>query len=83
MKEGAILGALAAFFVYMLLPIYGSNGAHIGLMPTGNAVSDPATFASYMENLPLSMLVFFSLEVLGVSIGIASQVILKKTASQQ
>ena len=74
---------MAAFFVYMLLPIYGSNGMHIGLMPTGNVVSDPSTFAAYMENLPFSMLVFFSLEVLGVSVGIASQVMLKKSTSMQ
>ena len=79
MKEGAILGALAAFFVFMFLPIYGENGTPASLIPTANAVADPATFTHYIDNLPFSTLVFFSLEILGVSLGIAAQVILKKT----
>ena len=79
MKEGAVIGALVAFFVYMFLPIYGASGAQTNLMPTANAVSDPAKLASYMNNLPFSMLVFFSLEVLGISVGIASQVVLRKS----
>ena len=79
MKEGAILGALAAFFVYMLLPIYGASG-QVNLIPTANVVSNPSTMASYVNNLPFSMVVFFSLEVLGISAGVAAQVVLKKSA---
>jgi hypothetical protein len=80
MKEGAIIGALAAFFVYMLLPIYGTGGAEASLIPTANVVSDPSSMASYVNNLPFSMVVFFSLEVIGISVGIASQYVLKKPA---
>ena len=82
MKQGAILGALAAFFVYMLLPIYGAGGAPASLIPTANVVSNPSTMASYVDNLPFSMVVFFSLEVLGISVGVAAQVVLKKSAPQ-
>ena len=78
MREGAYIGALVALLVYFMLPIYGPNGAPATVVPTGNAVSDPAAFSGYVSNLPFSMLIFFSLEVLGISVGIASQMVLKK-----
>ena len=73
MKEGAYLGAIVAFFVYLMLPIYGDNGAPASILPTGNVVSDENAFNNYVSNLPLSTIIFFALEILGVSVGIAAQ----------
>ena len=78
MKEGAYAGALIALLVYFILPIYGDNGAPAKVFPTGNAISDTTGFATYVSNLPFSIIVFFALEILGISVGAASQVILKK-----
>ena len=77
MKEGAIIGAVVALFVYMLLPIYGDNGAQATLFPTANAIASPSGLSNYTGNLPLSMVVFFSLEILGVGVGILSQLVLR------
>ena len=77
MKEGAYIGALVALLVYFMLPIYGPNGAPATVVPTGNAVSDPAVFSGYVSNLPFSMLIFFALMVLGIAVGIAAQMIFK------
>ncbi|MEK6984650.1 MAG: hypothetical protein AABX33_08810 [Nanoarchaeota archaeon] len=77
MKEGAYLGALVALLVYFMLPIYTDNGAPASIIPTGNSISSTTGFSTYVSNLPFSMLIFFSLEILGVSVGIASQMILK------
>jgi len=82
MKEGAYIGAIAAFFVYLMLPIYGDNGAPASILPTGNVVSDEDSFSNYVANLPLSMIVFFALEILGVSLGIAAQSVLRKAYSE-
>ena len=78
MKEGAYIGALVALLVYFMLPIYGNNGAPASIIPTGNAVSGTTGFSTYVSNLPFSTVIFFALEILGVSIGIASQMILKR-----
>ncbi|MBI2656839.1 hypothetical protein HYX03_03810 [Candidatus Woesearchaeota archaeon] len=78
MKEGAYLGALIALLVYFMLPIYGPNGTPASIIPTGNAISSTSGFSTYVANLPLSMIIFFALEILGVSVGIASQMVLKK-----
>ena len=82
MKEGAYAGAIVAFFVYLMLPIYGDNGAPASILPTGNVVSDENAFKNYVSNLPLSMIVFFALEILGVSLGIAAQSMFRKAYSQ-
>jgi len=82
MKEGAYAGALIALLVYFMLPIYGPNGESASIIPTGNAISDPAAFSAYTSNLPFSMLIFFALEVLGISVGIASQMFLKNANRQ-
>ena len=79
MKEGAYVGALVALIVYFVLPIYGNDGAPAKIIPTGNIVSSVNGFSSYFTNLPYSMLIFFALEILGISIGIAAQMILKKS----
>lgn len=78
MKEGAYAGALIALLVYFMLPIYGDNGAPANILPTGNAISSTAGFSTYVTNLPFSMIVFFALELLGISVGITSQMVLKK-----
>jgi hypothetical protein len=77
MKEGAYIGALVALLVYFMLPIYGENGP-AKVIPTGNAISDASGFSIYVSNLPFSMMVFFALEILGISVGIASQMILNQ-----
>ena len=78
MKEGAYIGALIALFVYFMLPIYGNNGGRASIVPTGDAVATTTGFSTYVDNLPFSTVVFFSLEVLGVSLGIVGQMVLKK-----
>lgn len=78
MKEGALIGAMAALLVYFMLPMYGNNGAPVSIIPTGNAVSSPTGFSTYVTNLPFSMVVFFALEVIGISVGIASQIVLRR-----
>jgi len=83
MKEGAYLGALVALIVYFMLPIYGVNGSPATIVPTGNAITSPAAFAGYVNNLPFSMLIFFTLEILGISVGMISQVFLKKATTEK
>ncbi len=83
MKEGAYLGAIVAFFVYLMLPIYGDNGAPASILPTGNVVSDENAFNDYVSNLPLSMIIFFALEILGVSLGIAAQSVFRNAYAQK
>lgn len=78
MKEGAYIGALVAFLVYFMLPIYGDNGAPATIIPTGNVISSSTGFDTYVSNLPFSMIIFFALEILGISVGAASQMVLKK-----
>ena len=77
-SEGAFIGAMVAVIVYFLLPIYGDNGVRAVFIPTGNAISNPSDFDNYASNLPFSMVVFLALEALGISIGIMSQIILRK-----
>ncbi len=76
--EGAFIGAMVAIIIYFLLPIYGDNGVRAVFIPTGNAISDNSGFSNYIGNLPFSMIVFFSLEALGISIGIISQILFSK-----
>lgn len=77
MREGAYAGALIALLVYFILPIYSDSGPAM-IVPTGNAISSATGFSTYVTNLPFSMVIFFALEIIGISVGIASQMILKK-----
>ena len=83
MKEGAFIGAVVALLIYVMLPIYGDNGQPASVFPTANVVSDTGSFNGYVSNLPFSTMVFFALEIVGVSLGIAAQMIFKKTLPQQ
>ena len=83
MKEGAMIGAIAALLVYFMLPIYGDNGQPASLLPTANVVSDSASLSSYVSNLPFSMIIFFALEILGVSIGVTAQMVFRKIYQNQ
>lgn len=78
MREGAYIGALTALLIYFMLPIYGEDGIPAKIIPTGSAVSSTTGFSTYVTNLPFSMIIFFALEILGISVGIASQMILKE-----
>ena len=77
MKEGALIGAVVALVVYFLIPVYNDSGIEASILPTGGVVLDGG-LAAYLNNLPLSMVVFFAFEILGISVGIASQMILNK-----
>lgn len=83
MKEGAMIGAIVALLVYFMLPIYGDHGQPASILPTANVVSDPASFSSYIGNLPFSMIIFFALEILGISIGAAAQFVFRKSNQTQ
>ena len=83
MKEGAYIGALVALLVYFMLPIYGENGGPAKIIPTGNAISSTTGFSTYVTNLPFSTIVFFALEILGISVGAASQMVLKKVQQEK
>ena len=83
MKEGAYTGALVALLVYIMLPIYSPNGGPaITLIPAGDAVLSTTGFSTYVSNLPFSMIVFFTLEIIGISVGIISQMVLKQTTKK-
>ena len=77
-----MIGALVGLLVYFMLPIYGDNGAPATLFPTGNAVSDPAAFSGYVSNLPFSMVAFFALEILGISLGVAAQMLFTRASKE-
>ena len=83
MKEGAFIGAVVALLIYVMLPIYGDNGQPASVFPTANVVSDASSFNGYVSNLPFSTMVFFALEIMGVSLGIAAQMIFKKVHPEQ
>ena len=76
MKEGAYIGSIVALLVYFMLPIYGDNGAPAKIIPTGNAMADTTGFSTYVTNLPFSMVIFFALEITGISVGAAGQMVL-------
>ena len=78
MKEGAFIGAVIALLVYVALPVYVDNGQPATIFPTAAVVADTPSFNNYLSNLPVSMILFFALELLGVSLGITSQIVLKK-----
>ena len=78
MKEGAYIGAIVAFFVYLMLPIYGDGGTPASIMPTANVVANTSSFNAYASNLPFSTIIFFALEILGVSLGILAQMVFKR-----
>ena len=83
MKEGAYVGALIALLVYFMLPIYGDGGIRASIVPTGDAISSTTGFSTYVNNLPFSSVVFFSLEIIGVSVGIVGQMVLRKVYKTQ
>ena len=82
MKEGAYIGAIVALLVYFMLPIHNDDGTPAKVIPTGYAASGTTGFATYVSNLPFSMVVFFALEILGISVGIAAQMVLRKIQIQ-
>ena len=83
MKEGAYIGALVALIVYFMLPIYGDNGQPASIIPTANVVSNNSSFNAYASNLPFSTIIFFALEILGVSLGILAQMVFKNVYQKQ
>ncbi len=82
MKEGAYIGAIAALLIYFMLPIHNNDGTPAKVIPTGYATSSTTGFATYVNNLPFSMIIFFALEVLGISVGVTSQMVLRKFYKQ-
>ena len=78
MKEGAFIGAVVALLIYVALPIYGDNGTPASVFPTAQVISDTNSFNGYVSNLPFSTMVFFALEIMGVSLGIGAQMVFRK-----
>ena len=76
-RQGAILGAIIGLFVYILLPIHSDFG-EASIFPTGNVVSDSVEYNKYVSNLPFSIFIWLTLEVLGVASGIMAMMIFKR-----
>ena len=68
-RNGALIGATIAFLFYAFLstitPLEGKS-----VFPTAQVVSDPVAKAVYMNGLPTAMIIFISLEVVGMILGI-------------
>ncbi len=79
-KNGAMIGATIAFLFYVFLtsitPIEGKS-----IIPTANAVSDPVAKALYVNGLPTAMIVFISLEVVGMILGVIGYKILSESTA--
>ena len=76
-------GALIGLLVYAMLPIYSAEGQKASLLPTANVVNDPQGMSKYISALPFSMMAFFILEVLGVGLGIAAEIYLRRPKAEK
>jgi hypothetical protein len=80
-KNGAIIGATVAFLFYAFLsnitPLEGKS-----IIPTAQVVSDPVAKAMYLNGLPTAMIVFISLEVVGMILGVIGYKILVESTTQ-
>lgn len=67
-KNGAIIGATIAFIFYIFLsvvtPLEGKS-----VFPTAYVIGDEGAMEQYAKNLPSSMIIFISLEVVGMVLG--------------
>ncbi|HLD86748.1 MAG TPA: hypothetical protein VJB12_01675 [Candidatus Nanoarchaeia archaeon] len=81
-KNGMIIGATIAFLFYAFLsfvtPLDGKS-----VFPTANAINDPSEMAQYVKNLPVSMLIFISLEVVGMLLGAIGYKIISDSSQKQ
>ena len=79
-KNGAIVGATIAFLFYAFLtsitPLDGKS-----VIPTAQVISDPVAKALYVNGLPTAMIVFISLEVVGMILGIIGYRILAESTA--
>ncbi len=79
-KNGALVGATLAFLFYVFLTsITSLEGKSV--IPTANAVSDPVAKALYVNGLPTAMIVFISLEVVGMILGVIGYKILAESTA--
>lgn len=76
-RPGAIFGAIIGLLVYLMLPIY-SNLGEASILPTGNVISDSAQYQKYVANLPFSVFIWLTLEILGIAAGIAAMLIFRR-----
>jgi len=83
MKQGIIFGEIIGILVYTMLPIYSAEGQRASLLPTGNVVDDPQGISRYVSALPFSMMIFFILEVLGVGLGVAAEIYLRRPKTEK
>ncbi|HIH05541.1 TPA: hypothetical protein HA281_06190 [Candidatus Woesearchaeota archaeon] len=69
LKNGAIIGATVAFLFYVFLsmatPLEGKS-----VFPTAHVIGDPEAMQQYTQGLPVSMIMFISLEVVGMILGV-------------
>lgn len=67
-RKGAMIGAAVAFLFYvalsMMTPLEGKS-----VFPTANAIANSGAMAEYVKDLPASIIVFISLEVVGLILG--------------
>jgi len=79
-KNGAMIGATIAFLFYALLstitPLEGKS-----VLPTAQVISDPVAKALYLNGLPASIIVFLSLEFVGVILGVIGYKILVESTT--
>ena len=76
-QAGAFFGAMIGLLVYLFVPIYSDLGP-ASILPTGNVVSSNAAYNTYISNMPFSVIIFLTLELLGISAGIVGQIIIGK-----
>jgi hypothetical protein len=80
-KNGAIVGATVAFLFYMFLTIISPTDG-LSVLPTANVIGDPALKSAYLQNLPVSIIVFLSLELVGIILGVIGHRIISTTPKQ-
>ncbi len=79
-KNGAIIGATVAFLFYAFLTsITSLDGKSV--IPTAQVISDPVAKALYLNGLPTAMIVFISLEVVGMILGVIGYKILAESTA--
>jgi hypothetical protein len=81
-KKGALIGGTLAFLFYIFLssitPLDGKS-----VFPTANVVSDAEAMKEYSHNLPTSMIIFISLEVIGMLLGAIGYKIISDAPKQR
>lgn len=82
LKTGALIGATIALFFYAFLSMI-TPFEEKSIFPTAMVAGDTEGTAQYVRNLPTSMIIFISLEVVGMVLGaIGYRIIVGSTPKQ-